>query len=73
MRLEASGPLALFAQNFLALCVHEILGLLCFAQGLCVKPQVRIDLAQLVMGCRELRVQFDDVFERLSSIRQILL
>jgi hypothetical protein len=70
--LEASGPLALFAQNFLALYVHEIPGLLCFALGFCVKPQVRIDLTQLVMGRREPRIQPDDMLERLSGIRPIL-
>jgi hypothetical protein len=72
LRLEASGPLALFAQNFIALCVYEILGLLRFALGLCVKPQVRIDLAQLIMGRRELRIQFDNMFEHLSGMRPIL-
>src|ERR1700720_4884229 len=55
LRLEASGPLPLFAQNLLALCVYESFGLLRFLLGLCVKPQVRIDPAQLVMGRRELR------------------
>ncbi len=72
LRLEASGPLALFAQNFIALCVYECFGLLRFLLGICMEPQVRIDLAQLIMGWRELRIQLDNMFERLSGVRPIL-
>jgi hypothetical protein len=64
--------LALFAKSFLALRGQEIPGLLGFVLRLCVKPQAPVDLAQVVMGRSELRIQCDGMLESLSRIRPIL-
>ena len=57
----------MFAEKLLA-----FLGLLRFALGLCVMPEACIDLAQLLMGRCELRIQGDHMLERLSRVRPIL-
>jgi hypothetical protein len=65
--------LALLAERFFPLSIHELVGLLRLLFGFGVHPQMSIHATQLVVRGRELRIHLDDTLKCLARSRPVLL